>query len=135
MIGASTMTSWLMGSTPEWLELQFSAAEISQSEVIGVLADPDGDGIPNLLEFGFVGLPLEKGPAALIRVAIESIGDDQYFTLTFERPVDSELQYVLQRSNNLLNWDSRPLNRVRASVDMVTQVETLTVREKQRMAV
>ncbi|MEJ6562058.1 MAG: hypothetical protein QNL71_13475, partial [Akkermansiaceae bacterium] len=58
-----------------------------------------------------------------------------YFTLTFERPVDSELQYVLQRSNNLLNWDSRPLNRVRASVDMVTQVETLTVREKQPMAV
>ncbi|MDB4506606.1 hypothetical protein N9055_00105 [Akkermansiaceae bacterium] len=123
------------GSTPEWLELHFSAAEISQSEVIGVLADPDGDGIPNLLEFGFVGLPLEKGPAALIRVAIESIGDDQYFTLIFERPVDSELQYVLQRSNNLLNWDSRPLNRVRASVDMVTQVETLTVREKQPMAV
>ena len=98
-----------------------------------MFADPDGDGRVNLLEFGLGGRPLERELGSLVESAIEAVGDELYFTLTFRRPVHSELWYGIERSGDLLEWRSRPLIRVRASVDLEAQMETITVRDRQSL--
>ena len=123
----------------EWQLLHFTAGEIAQPEVSGMFADPDRDQRSNLLEFGLAGNPLVNESGELPQFEVESIELDgvveRYFTLTFDRPVGSELRYALLKSSKLSDWRSRPLIRVRSSVNLATQVETLTVRESQPIAV
>ena len=121
-----------------WRELQFTAAELTQEQISGMSSDPDWDGLSNLLEFGLARLPLEAEAKAPFQVEVEVIevaGIPQPFlTLSFDRPVNSGLQYALQKSTDLSDWKTLPLIRVRASVDAATQIESITVREKQPMA-
>lgn len=116
-----------------WQQANFSVVELAAAEVVGELADPDDDGIVNLLEFGFGSDPFERGedPVELGFEMIEVNGvSDNFVTVTFDRPVNSELQYALQTSSDLLNWKTRPLVPVRRMIDLETMVETLTVREQ-----
>ncbi len=48
----------------DWKESRFTAAELGNPEIAGDLADPDGDGIRNLQEFGWGKDPLEAGSLA-----------------------------------------------------------------------
>ncbi len=120
-----------------WRELHFTAAELAQAQISGMSSDPDWDGLSNLLEFGLARRPLEAEAKAPFQVAVEVIevaGVPHHFlTLSFDRPVNSELQYALQKSSDLSDWKTLPLIRVRASVDAATQIESITVREKQPM--
>lgn len=119
---------------PEWQILHFSAAEIAQAEVSGALADPEQDGLSNLLEFGLVRNPVENDSGNPVQIALESLeiegATENYFTLTFQRPVNSELRYALEKSGDLQDWKVRPLIEVRRSVNPATQVETITVRDR-----
>lgn len=47
----------------EWTERWFTLEERQDPLVVGELADPDGDGIPNLLEYAFGFDPLSPSPA------------------------------------------------------------------------
>ena len=121
----------------EWQELQFTVAELSRPEVSDLSSDPDSDGLCNLLEFGLNTLPL-KAEATPFRSEIEVIEvsgvPQSYLTVTFDRPANSELRYALQTSPNIGEWKTRPMIGVRSSIDPETQIETLTVRERQPVA-
>jgi hypothetical protein len=121
-----------------WQALHFTAPQLAQAQISGLSADPDLDRLPNLLEFAFARSPLEaetEAPFTMATEIIEVAGVPQrYLTLTFDRPANSQLQYVLQKSTDLRDWKTRPLVRVRASVNPETQIETITVREKQPMS-
>ncbi|MGJ8696583.1 MAG: CotH kinase family protein [Verrucomicrobiaceae bacterium] len=118
-----------------WQEEHFTVAERGQAEVSGLLADPDGDGFSNLLEYGLASHPRAAGSQPAMEIAEEEIEVDgvtgRYLTLTFDRPVGSELSYALQMSSDLSGWNSRPLKWVRGSVDLGARVETITVRGEQ----
>jgi len=123
---------------PEWLALHFTAAEIAQPEVSGELADPDLDGRANLLEFGLATNPQVKDSGNPIEIAVEPLeldgSTEKYFTLIFERPVNSELRYALEKSSNLQDWNSQPLIEVRRRVNLGTQTETITVRDRDSLS-
>ena len=119
----------------EWLDLHFTATEQLQAELGGLFADPDHDGSNNLLEFGFGTSPRETNNTAPIESKIELIEVNgitrAYQTLTFTRVTNSPLQFALQESSDLANWNTRPLIRVRATPNPGLQTEILTVRENQ----
>lgn len=69
-------------------------------------ADPDGDGLPNALEYAFNTSPLH--PDALGLFGLLSAGPEPnatYPALKFKRRSDtSDLSYVVQVSTNLASW-------------------------------
>lgn len=53
-------------------------------------ADPDGDGLPNLLEYAFGLDPNLPGAGGLPRVEIRPAGDDDYLCISYRRPEGRE---------------------------------------------
>ena len=70
-------------------------------------ADPDGDGIPNAVEYAFDLSPMYADPLKLttlfVRVAA-GVSDDQQAVIYLRRGGVSDLQYKVQVSTNLLQW-------------------------------
>lgn len=84
-------------------EAHFSIAELADAQISGSAADPDGDGLANLLEFA-LGLDprLTDSDGALVA----AMNGDR-LTLTFVRRTDMpELRYDVQVSSNLSTWQS-----------------------------
>ena len=121
----------------EWQMEHFTAGEIGQVEVSGPFADPDGDEMVNLLEFGFASNPNEGDGQGAIQLRVESLEIDgqlgRYATLSFTRPLRSELQYVMEQSSDLLDWKASPLILVGANIDPVGQTESVTVRAREEI--
>lgn len=67
------------------------------------IADPDHDGVPNLLEYAFNLDPDNSSDAALAHTQLDTSGE--HLTLTCRRrQQDPSLQYLPQVSLNLLDW-------------------------------
>ena len=83
-----------------------------QGALAAPLADLEGDGIPNLLEFAFNGDPLHSDLSILPKIAPMNFADPNdggsikpYPTITFNRRTDAlALTYSVEISTNLLNW-------------------------------
>ena len=65
-------------------------------------ADPDADGLPNLLEYALGSDPLSSGSASLPSVSLPPAPGSQ-LTLTFT-PFRSDVSYIIQSSSNLTSW-------------------------------
>ena len=67
--------------------------------------DPDGDGVPNLLEYALGGLPLQNSPGVLPAISTQ----DDHLRLSFlrERP---ELTYTVEASSDLVTWQTIATN-------------------------
>ncbi len=70
------------------------------------LADPDADGIPNLLEYAFNYSPLAANPPGSgVQVSVVPNGASYTCTTTFRRdPRATDLTYVLQTSDDMVAW-------------------------------
>ena len=88
-----------------WRLANFTAAELADSSFSGDLADPDNDGLSNLMEYA-LGLP-PKDPAPANRPYASVTGG--YLTLTYTRAkAATDISLVVEQSNNLVNWQSGP---------------------------
>jgi hypothetical protein len=72
-------------------------------------ADPDGDGVPNAVEYAFNLSPLVRDQSALppIQLQSQTVGNQRgtYLTVQFPRQLGAtNLTYVLQVSTNLATW-------------------------------
>ncbi len=57
-----------------WRREFFSESELGQAEVSGILADPDSDGLPNLLEFAFGLQPINPDAGEAMVGPVEATG-------------------------------------------------------------
>ncbi len=87
----------------QWRRAFFTPQELDApaAGLIGYLADPDGDGAPNLHEFAFGGDPRLPATAALPQLIADANG--RFFSFVCRTGV-SGLTYELQTSNDLQDW-------------------------------
>ncbi len=78
--------------------------------ITGPLADPDGDGVPNLFEYALAGgNPAVPDPSVLPALAAEIVGEFHYNKLTVHKnPAAHDLVYTIEVSGGLSLWDSGP---------------------------
>lgn len=97
-------------------------------------ADPDSDGIENLLEFALGGNPGVNNRSILpVRAIVEDSGSS-YLELSFTRPKGlSEITYTVQTTTELATWpaDGSGVNPNPVIVDNGNGTETLTYRRTQ----
>jgi lysophospholipase L1-like esterase len=86
-----------------WRAAAFGSAAASGTGSAADSADPDGDGLPNLLEYALDLDPLQPGGVAT-QSALQLTGATPTLSLTFNR-ARPDLTYVVEASNDLVSWN------------------------------
>ena len=90
-----------------WQDRYFTAAEQTNAAVSGNAADPDGDGVPNLLEYALNLSPRVAGVAGLPTVGSTAINGSTYLSLTYTKFIaNTDIAYLPQVSGDLVAWNS-----------------------------
>ena len=83
-------------------------------DISGPTADPDGDGVPNLMEYALALEPKVASVAGMPLQGRQAIGGKSYLTLSFTKPrTIGDLQYAVEVSDDLQTWRSGPGYTVR----------------------
>ena len=84
-------------------QLYFSAAQIADANISGPAADPNGDGVSNLLAYAFNANPWTSAVLSLPTSQIVN----GYLTVSFtRRKAPTDLTYTVEVSGTLGGWDS-----------------------------
>ncbi len=95
------------GRFPSWLAENFTSAELANGQISGPAADPDGDGVPNLLEYAFGGDPKAPGTAPLPTLSTTESGGQKFLQISFARVGEAnDIEYHVQASEDLANWET-----------------------------
>jgi len=122
------------GTALAWLAARFTAAERLRPDRGGLLADPDSDGQPNLLEYALGRDPLASdGPAT--NAGRLALADGVYPTLTYTRPRGlTDVSYAVEASADLSTWSRTSSDVVLVAQTTTANQETLTYRSAQPVA-
>jgi hypothetical protein len=93
------------GTFADWLLHHFTDAQLTNPLIAAANADPDGDGVPNLLEFAVGGNPLVSD-ANNAAVTASQISTDQFAIQFQERNSLGNVVRQFQNSPDLLNWSN-----------------------------
>jgi hypothetical protein len=85
-----------------WHLMHFTAEQLASTAVSGDAADPDGDGVYNILEYAFDLDPFANS-AALLPQAVTIDGGTK-MRLEFDQ-LRSDLTYTVEASSDLVAWD------------------------------
>ena len=90
-----------------WQYGHFTAAELANDSVSGDLADADGDGVVNLLEYALGLDPEVPAVGGLPTSGVVTVGGNQYLTLAYTQVIAAtDLVYTPQVSGDLATWSS-----------------------------
>jgi endonuclease I/PKD repeat protein len=79
----------------------------SESALSGAGVDPDGDGLPNLLEYALGDDPLTPDPGAIISLTMQTVGGTNYLYIThYKNHYASGISFGYEVSTNLPSWTS-----------------------------
>jgi hypothetical protein len=82
-----------------------TAAELADRAIAGPAADPDGDDIPNVLEYAFHLSPLIPDAVAQPEIPTDDISDAPLPGIYFRRPRSAtDLTYQVETSTDLIHW-------------------------------
>ncbi len=96
------------GLTPAeiWLDTHFGVTIPWGSSAWN--ADPDGDSVPNLLEYALAdGDPFTPGTTAMPELGTTTVGTDIHLTLTVSKnPASTDISFIVETSTDLVTWQS-----------------------------
>ena len=116
--GTNWRPSYVVGGNPgqadqitinAWRVEQFSAADLADSSkeptLWGDLADPDGDGAVNVLEFAFATAPTNAASKPLISASLSPpTGPSQHLRVQYQCREGASVSIHAEASTNLVNW-------------------------------
>ena len=116
-----------------WKNLSFDPGDAADNAVSGLVADPDDDGIPNLIEYGLGGNPLFNDRATLLpQGVIQDSDGTNYLTLQYTANAGvTGITITPQVSSDLAAWFSGAGNTVALSGPVAREdgVNLYTVRD------
>lgn len=96
-----------------WRALKFTTLEAADNAVSGPAADPDGDGVSNVVEYAFDTDP-KSGAASASAPSVTATTTEWIYTYT--RPADrADLTYTVQASTNLTDWTTITVTHARTA--------------------
>jgi hypothetical protein len=91
----------------QWTTSKFYSVGLTNANVSAPLGDPDGNGIPNLMKYALGMDPNVPSIAGLPQLSIITTNNNQFLTLSYyPNPYATNLEYVVEVSNDLINWNS-----------------------------
>ena len=94
-----TATRWLSSIRAHYFSDTERNNPALEADLWGNLADPDGDGLPNLLEYAAANSPKVAGSGRIgalsLEPADEELGTPRRLTLTYTRPIDARVAGVV----------------------------------------
>jgi hypothetical protein len=113
----------------EWKQTQFPPEHQANAAISGPTADPDGDGVPNLLEYALNGNPMAAHTAGSPQPGTVKLNGSTYLTITYTRRVGAtDLSFIIEASSDMVNWSSGS-NTVPVSVTREGDEEVVVVRD------
>lgn len=99
-----------------WKASKFNVDEAGNSAISGNAADPDADGVINLVEYA-----LDLNPKVASTVGLPVFGaDSSNWTFTYSRPADRpDITYTVEYSTNLTTWTSTGVTHVRTATGTI----------------
>jgi hypothetical protein len=138
-LGEGLIGSAILGTTQQtnitidsafvaWQGTNFTPVELADSTISGDLADPDGDGRTNLLEFA-LGSDPHLPDAAVPALSKVNVSGSNYLAITFRRrnPL-LDLAYTVQTGASLTSWGNTAVI-VGSAVSNGDGTETVTFRD------
>lgn len=109
--GANKLVVYGLLSTPYqiWQQGNFTSAELTNSAISGDTADPDGDGVPNLMEYAFGLNPKIANSSGRPVASVQHLGGTNYLTVAYNQVLyNTDISYTVQVSSDLITWNSGP---------------------------
>jgi hypothetical protein len=123
--GASATVSIADIPADAWRSSKFTATELTNPSVSGDAADPDGDGIANLVEYA-LGMEPKTGNTSGLPVATLPAGGPLNFTYSRAKAA-TDVTFTVEVCNEVSSWNSGPaFTQVTQTTDNGT-TETITV--------
>jgi len=132
---SSAATLTVTDTFNSWSSRFFTPDELANTQISGPTADPDGDGVPNLLEFAFNLNPRVNDRATMIAgtgtsglplIRLETINNQQQLTMEFVRrraAGSPGITYYAEFGSDLANWGQ-------TGTEVVTQIDDTWERVK-----
>jgi len=118
-----------------WIDEHFTAAELGDTTLTDLLADPDRDGFVNLVEYAHDTDPRSGSSRPTLRV--ETVGDD-FIEVTFKRLQNAiDIDITPQITGDLRTWNAAPGSQVSETTNddgSATVVITLPVAPGKQLA-
>ena len=115
----------------DWILQEFTAEQRNDPATINAFADPEKDGIINLLEYAFGLKPLVDSQDGLPVLEIVEEAGEQYLALRYQKPVGiTALSYTVETYREGSGWSSdssRITQTVLESIDGVEKIRALSL--------
>jgi hypothetical protein len=116
------------GAFEDWQAEQFTAGEFADATISGPAADPDHDGVNNLLEYAFALDPMDASRAGLPAIGTARVDGADYLTISFtRRKTAGDLVYTIEASDDLAGWTT--LTPAEQTVTDRGETETVVARD------
>ena len=118
---AVTQQPWNM-----WLAANFTPAQLTNAAITGMSADPDGDGLPNLMEYALGRNPWTVDNTNLSSAGLVSDGTNDYLALTWDANAAAiDVKFGVKVSTNLATWVSGS-NLMSGLIPLITNAGLVT---------